>query len=889
VIHDDDRAPVWRRYTRFLRAEPTHDVDEELDFHLQSTIDELTAAGMSREAAHDAARRKFGDVDSIEQTLYTLSRQREKTMQRIEWWQTIKQDVVFGLRQLRKAPGFTAAALATLALGIGANSAIFSVVYSVMLKPLPFANSDRIITIGERTGKSVNAVTFGNYATWRERAHSLAVIGAFWGVSPRTLTGRGDPTPIPTMSTTGSFWNVEFLPPVVGRYYTPDEERASATPVAVLSEALWRVRFSGDTSIVGKQITLSGTDFTVVGVAPQDHTIGTPAEMIWVPMKLPAARWNDHSDHELSVHALVKPGVTIEQARSELSTIERQLAREYPNSGFEDVEVRRYADDMVGAVNRTLLLTLLGAVTLVLLIACANVANLLIARATARRVEIAIRGALGASRRRIIGQLLVESSMLALVGGLLGLLVAWAGVRFLVTSPAAMARLRDSTLNVPVVVFTFGVAAACSLLFGLMPAIRAARTDLQQTLRDGGRETSMSARDRVRGLLVVGELCLVQVLLVGAVLLIRSALLLEAVQPGFVTDNLLITNILLPPCRYGAPGALEAGFVKLDEALAVIPGVKVVGRTSLAPVQNGGQWNCNAMRPGSNGHDDGAVGANMRGANAAYFGAIGEPVVRGRAFNNTDVADGPPVAIITRGLAHDLYGDADAVGQLITSCASANNSGPVWRTVVGVVGDTRARGRSVDPPREMYMPSAQWPLNNSMAYLIRGAVPVSTLLPSIRLAVATVDPELALSRTKTMDAAFADLQARPRFTMWLLILLGGTGLALAIVGVYGVIAYLVVQRKHEFGVRLALGAEGGALQWMVVRQGLALGFAGVVLGTAAAIALARFLSAFLFGITARDPVTYVVVAASLALLAGVASYVPARRATKVDPLEALRA
>ena len=878
MIHDDDRTPAWRRYTRFLRASPSRDVDEELEFHLQSTIDELMAAGMSREAAREAARRKFGDVQRIGETLYTLSLERERTMQRKEWWHTIKQDVAFGLRQLRKAPGFTLAALATLALGIGANSAIFSVVYSVMLKPLPFANSDRLITIGERTGKNVNAVTFGNYATWQEKAHSLAVIGAFWATQPRTMTGRGDPTPIPTMSTTGSFWNVEFLPPLVGRYFTADEERASATPVAVLSDALWRSRFGGDTSIVGKQITLSGTDFTVVGVAPQDHTIGWAAEMIWVPMKIPASRWNDHSDHELSVHALMKPGVTIEQARSELSTIERQLAKQYPNSGFEDVEVRRYAEDMVGTVNRTLLLTLLGAVTLVLLIA----------RGGTRRTEIAIRGALGASRGRIVRQLLVESLMLALAGGLFGLLVAWAGVRFLVTSPAAMARLRDSTLNVPVVLFTFGVAVTCSLLFGLLPAIRVARTDLQQTLRDGGRETSVSVRDRVRGLLVVGELCLVQVLLVGAVLLIRSAALLQAVQPGFATDNLLITNLLLPPSRYGAPGALEAGFVKLDAALAAIPGVSAVGRTSLAPVQSGGNWNCNAMRPGSNGHDEGAVGANMRGANAAYFGAIGEPVLRGRAFNNTDVADGPPVAIITRGLAHDLDGDADPVGQLITSCASASNNGPVWRTVVGVVGDTRARGRAVDPPREMYMPSAQWPQNYSMAFLIRGSVPVSTLLPSLRRAVATVDPELALSRTKTMDAAFADLQALPRFTMWLLILLGATGLALAIVGVYGVIAYLVAQRAHEFGVRLALGAQGGALQWMVVREGIVFALAGVTIGSMAAFGLARFLSALLFGITTHDPMTYGVVAGALAAVAGVASYWPARSATRIDPLKALR-
>lgn len=887
-MRDDDREPAWRRYTRLARRDASRDVDEEVAFHLQSTIDEFVASGMTPAEAREAARTRFGDVERIGETLYTLSRQRERRMDVRDRLNTIKNDVMFGLRQLRKAPGFTAAALATLALGIGANSAIFSVVYAVMLKPLPFANSTRIITIGEQMPGGVNAVTFGNYASMRDNARSLQVIGAFWGGGPRTLTGRGDPTPIATVEATGSMWRVEFMPPVLGRYFTAADEGIGPTPVAVLSEGLWRERFNGDTSIVGKQITLSGLDYTVVAIAPQDKTIGMPADLIWVPMHVPPSRWNDHTDHELEVHALLKPGVSIERARAELSAIERPLAKQYPGAQFTDAVVRPYADDMVGDANRTLLFTLLGAVTLVLLIACANVANLLIARAKSRRPEIAIRGALGASRGRIVGQLLVESLILGLVGGLLGLAVAWAGVRFLVTSPASMARLRDTTLDGPVVLFTFGIAVACALLFGLLPALRVARTDLQQTLRDGGRESSVSARDRVRGLLVVGELGLAQVLLVGAVLLIRSAAILRAVPPGFATDDLLITNILLPPRQYGAPGRLEATFVQIDAAIAAIPGVKAVGRSSLAPVQSGGQWNCNAMRPGSTGLDAGAVGANMRGANNDYFTAIGEPVIRGRAFNNTDAADGPPVAIITRGLAHDLYGDADPVGQLITSCASATNQGPVWRTIVGVVGDTRARGRAEQPPREMYMPSAQWQQNYSMAFLIRGSVPVSTLLPSVRRAVASVDPALALSRTTTMDAAFADLQALPRFTMWLLILLGGTGLALAVVGVYGVIAYLVAQRTHEFGVRLALGAPGGSLQWMVVREGLVFGLAGVAVGTIAAFSLSRFLAALMYGITTHDAITYAAVAAALTLVAGLASFVPARRATRIAPVEALK-
>jgi predicted permease len=888
---DDDRVPAWRRYARFLRRDPQRDVDDELDFHLQSTVEELVAAGMSRDAAHDAAQRKFGDVDRIGQTLYTLSRQRETTMQRTEWWQTLKQDVAFGIRQLRKAPGFTAAALATLALGIGANSAIFSVVYSVMLKPLPFANSSRIITISETTnGTNANAATFGNYASWRDNAHTLEAISAQWLGGSRTLTGRGEPAPLPTLATTAAWWKVQFIPPVIGHYFQESDERIGAPPVAIISYALWQNRFNGDRAVLGKQITLNATDFTIVGVAPVGYSITTPDEMVWLPLRIDPSRFLDHSDHELTVFGLVKSGVTIEQATHELSTIERGLAKQYPHSGFDDVQVHAYADDLVGSDNRTLLFTLLGAVGLVLLIACANVANLLIARGGTRRTEIAIRGALGASRGRIVSQLLVESLLLGVAGGVLGLAVAWAGVRFLVTSPVNMARLGSSTLNTQVVAFTFALAIACAIVFGLFPALHAARLDLQRTLRDGGREGSSSSRQRMRGLLVVGELCLAQVLLIGAALLIRSAALVAAVPAGFSTNNLMIANVGLPPARYKEPGALEAGFLRLDQAIAAVPGVRGVGRTSLAPVVGGQWWNCNVWRPGSNGHDEGSQVANMRSANNGYFPMLGTPLLRGRNFNNTDVANGPPVVIITSQLAHDLYGDKDPVGQLISSCIGGNPTTPLWRAVVGVVGDTRARGRTTEPPHEMYMPSAQWDGNSQMAFLVRGAVPVTRLTPAIRRAISSVDPLLALSGPPTtMDAAFAKLQALPRFTMWLLVLLGATGLALAVVGVYGVIGYFVSQRTREFGVRMALGAPRPSLLWMVVKEGVVLGVLGVAVGTIAAYGMTRFLSSFLFGITAHDPLTYAAVAAGLALVAAAASCLPAIRATRVDPVEAIRA
>ena len=436
MMREDD-TPAWRRYLRFVRSNPAGDVDDELAFHIQSTVDELVAQGMSHAAARKAAQEKFGNVERISATLYTLSQQRERTMDRQELLQTIKQDLIFGLRQLRKSPVFTLVAVLTLALGIGANSAIFSVVYSVLLHPLPYANGDRIVTLDESigAGQGFNAVTLGNFDTWRKEARSFEALGAEWGTGPRTLTGVGDPTPIYTMQRTSGFWKAQFIPPVLGRYFQESDEQLNAPNVVVLSTALWKNRFNGDPSIVGKTITLNAVPWMVVGIAPPDYILVPPAEMIWIPLVLPPERWNDHGDHELGVAGLVRRGVSTEQAVRELSMIDTRLAKEYPNKGFDGtVRGQSPAEQLVGNQRRNLY-TLLGAVALVLLIACGNVANLLLARGTVRRAEIAIRGALGASRRRIVGQLLIESLLLGIGGGILGLVVAMAGVKFLVTQP----------------------------------------------------------------------------------------------------------------------------------------------------------------------------------------------------------------------------------------------------------------------------------------------------------------------------------------------------------------------------------------------------------------------------------------------------------------------
>ncbi|HEV8497790.1 MAG TPA: ABC transporter permease [Gemmatimonadaceae bacterium] len=879
-----DRVPAWRRYLRFWRANPGADVEDELRFHLESMVDELVAAGMSPRAAREMARKKFGDIDGISKTLYSLSEQRERRMNRADWFDSIRQDLVYGLRQLRKSPAFTAVAIITLALGIGANSAIFSVVYSVLLRPLPYANADRVFTFAQQNGSgTMCCLPYGNYYAWRREATAFEALGATTGYPPMTLTGQGDPIPVSTVVASADYWKAMFIPPALGRYYTDVDDREGASKVVVLSHAMWQNRFGADRGIIGRSIMLSGRPFTVVAVAAPEYVLLPPAEKIWIPLAAPAWRLTDFKDHELRVYGLLRPGVTIAAAVRQLTQIDTRLARENPHSGYDGgVAPMSVIDFMVGP-HRARLYMLLGAVALVLLISCGNIASLLLARANVRRAEMAIRGALGATRGRIVTQLLIESLLLGVGGAVLGLAVATAGTRFLVSSPAGIPRLQDASLNGPVLAFTLVLAVASSILFGLVPAIRVARLDLQRTLRDGGRESRGAAREKLRRALVVGELSVAQILLIGAGLLIRSSIALQSVPAGFDTRNLLAIDLFLPSSRYEQKARQEATFQQIEDAIAAIPGVRLVGRTQVAPIHGFG-WDWTAFREGSDGHDDGAVDSDMRSATPDYFNALGLRLLRGRNFTRADVADGPKVAIISRGLAKRLYGDVDPIGRRI---GNGNAKDPQWREIVGVVDDMRASGLANDIPRELYMPSTQW-TNGVQTFVVRGAVPVLSLVPSIRRAVLSVDPTLALSNVSTIEQSIDDSQAMSRFTTWLLVLLGATGLVLAAVGVYGVVAYVVAQRTHELGVRMALGASGGTVQWMVVRQGVVLVAVGVAVGVLASLVAARALRTMVFGITAHDPTTFVAVAALLALVAVFASYVPARRATRIDPLVALR-
>ena len=877
-----ERVPAWRRYLRFWRANPDADVADELRFHLDSAVAEFVAGGMTLDAARAEAVRRFGDIDAITTTLHSLSHERERTMEWQDRLRVVRDDLRFASRQLRKNVGFTVVAVLTLALGIGANSAIFSIVYSVLLRPLPYAHADRLLTLRERNGANDTdgmVVTYGNFHEWSQRVHAFEALGAY-AYGSLTLTGAGDPRVIDVLHASAGYWRALFIPPVLGRFFGPSDDSPSAPHVVVLSHKLWQSAFNGDSTIVGRSITLSGEPYTVLGVASPDYS--TPTVSAYVPLALTSAQIQEHADHELAVVGLVRAGVPRATALAELTRVETQLAHQYPNSYFDGgIIARPLLDSIVGPV-RTLLFILLSAVALVLLIACVNIANLLLARAGVRQKEMAVRTALGAGRGRIIAQLLTESLLLAGAGAGLGLLVAAALLRFLIVrSPLGIPRIDDATINGPVLAFTTLLAVACGVGFGLLPALRASKLDLQRTLREGGRSDTAVARGYLRATLVVCQVSMAMVLLVGAGLLVRSAVLMQRVDPGFDPHNLLVAGVELPAARYPTDSANARQLDEILGSVRAVPGVASASLVSRIPIASWGS-DCNFRTEGTPPHGA-SFNANARVATPGYFETLRIPLLRGRAFTSADIGGGVRVAVINQRLEKKLFGGGEGIGRRI-SCGEAAS----WLTVVGISGDLHARGLGEEVRDEVYVPLSQSP-RGDMAVVVRGAVPVTTLAPAIRRAVAALDPLLPLSGMRTMDEIIGRTLAAPRFISQLLSLLGALGLTLAVIGIYGVIAYVVAQRTNEIGIRIALGADTSRVLAMVVRQGVALAVLGIAIGSLASYFLATTLTSMLYGISPRDPLTFAAVALLLGAVAALASLIPARRAAKVDPLEALRA
>jgi len=823
-------------------------------------------------------------------------------------WQDLRQ----GVRILAKSPGFTMVAVLTLALGIGANTAIFSVVNAVLLRPLAYKDSASLVNIwGKLVKDGIPQLPFSEPEYWdlRDRNESFSQIAAY-SLGGSANLSRADARPIQVSegSATADLFPLLGIRPVRGRSFGADEDQPGHSHFALLSFALWQSQFGGDQNIVSKPIQLDGETYTIVGVLPKQFSLGGH-EDLWIPLGLDRTKPADRGSHYLHVVARLNPGMDPAQASSALMRFADDLSHAYPNYYAEggaqnfSVYLVPVKEQLVSGL-RPALLVLLGAVAFVLLIACANVANLLLARATAREKELAIRAALGAGRARLVKQLLTESVILALAGGLLGLGLAYWGVDALrAIVPANTPRMDEVRLDPLVLVFTFGVSLLTGVFFGLAPSWHIARTDLRESLNEAGRGTSPAGGSRhLRAGLVVSELALAVLLLAGAGLLIRSFSRLLDVSPGFQTQHLLTMQLSLPQKAYPDGAPVQKFFTQLMTSLKTVPGVQSVGSVSQMPLAA-------SYSSGSVFFEDTSIvdlpkyppfgnlpymEIDQRAATPGYFQAMQIPLVRGRLFSEADDASSQLVAVVDTNFAHRFWPNVDAIGRrvAIDAMPNVNPQAPRWRTIVGVVRHVKHYSLDVEGREQIYTPHAQPQFGTyaprDMTLAVRTSLDPSSVTSAIREQVFALDKGLALYKIATMDELVSNSVAQPRLNLSLLVAFAALALVLATVGVYGVMAYAVTQRTQEFGIRMALGASSADVLKQVFLEGGRLAALGLALGLVAALALTRLMSSLLFDVKPSDPVALGVAAAVLAFVALAACYIPARRATRVDPLVALR-
>ncbi|MCA1591406.1 MAG: ABC transporter permease [Acidobacteria bacterium] len=802
---------------------------------------------------------------------------------------TFLQDLRYALRVLAKNPGFTAIAVVALALGIGANTAIFSVINTVLLRPLPFDSPERLVKVwgtNQKRGVSKYPVSYPNFTDWRDQNGVFEHVAAYSDAGA-ILTGHDAPEQLNGIVASADFFEVLGAKPAIGRGFTTQDEQGD-THVIVLSDGVWRSRFAADPGIVGQQVMLDGQATTVIGIMPAAFSFppDTATAPVFWSLLNPKEEGNaERGANYLLVIGRLKPGIAREQAQAEMSTVAGRLEQQYPekNTG-RGINLVPLHEDIVGDL-RPALLILFGAVGFVLLIACANVANLLLARASSRTREIAVRTALGASRWRIVRQLMTESALLALVGGTLGLLLALWGVDLLLAAvPADIPRLSESGLDARVFGFTTAISLLTGLVFGLAPALQASKTELTEALKEGGRgSTEGLKRNRVRSLLVVSEVALSLVLLVGAGLLVKSFIYLHDVNPGFKPDHVLTADVGLPTAKYEKEQQQAAFYQQAVGRIAALPGVEAAGAVMPLPLNGNGMQNIltiegrPALAPGEK------LTTNSRVITPGYLRAMGIPLIRGRAFTERDDKDAPKVFLVNESLARKYFPGEEAVGKEIEVTVAPGMKGEI----VGVVGDVKHRNLEAEPGPETYVSYLQAPMPY-MTLVARTSVDPASLTGSLRGAVQQVDKDQPLYGVKTMEQWVADSVARRRFNTVLLGIFSAVALLLAAVGIYGVMSYSVTQRTHEIGLRMALGAQRGDVLGMVVGQGMTLIMIGVALGLAASFALTRVMRGLLYGVSATDPLTFGGVALVLILVALLACFIPARRATKVDPMVALR-
>jgi putative ABC transport system permease protein len=868
------------------------EVDAELAFHVDMTMQMLAAQGMTAEAARAEAVRRFGDMAVVSAECRRFGRERDRSRSRAEYLTELRQDLGFAIRQLARARGFAATAAGTLALGIGATVAVFSALYAVALQPLPFTDADRVVQIvAQRGGRTEDIFSSGEFAAIRERTDAFSHVAAVTG-GGFTLTGMGAPELIGGTLVTADYFRVLGVGPLLGRGFLPTDDVPGAPHVVLMSHRLWTSRFSSDTSLVGRTIRLDDEPHTVIGVLPAAFDATGTDDELWAPRQLTTAQLTSNSGRWLRVVARLAPGASMDRAASAAGTAMQSLAARTPGvSQNVGAIVRRYIDGVAGAP-RERLLVLFGAVVLVLLIACVNVANLLLARSTVRARELAIRAALGAGRGRLVRQLLVESLVLSLGAAAAGVIIAFGLVKALVIlGPADTPRLDQARVNGVALAFTLGLALASSLVVGLVPALRSAPRSLQSTLREGGRGTAGGQRDRLRAVLVAAEVALAMTLLIGAGLLIRSAWLLQRVDPGFRAERVVTARVLLPAARYRDAAHIARTYIRIREAALQVPGVQQAALVSVVPL-TGGILGTRIASEGTQPAPDDRLPVDIRYASPDYFAAMGMPLRDGRDFVREDDATAAPVAVISGSLAQTLWPGERAVGKRVDAM-QVEQGKPNWITVVGVVADVHNAALNEPAKPTLYMPFTQtsdgmWRATGRSLVLVARTTPVpESIVRALQQAVMTVDPLLPLVDVNTMQNLVSDSMATTRFNTLLLSTLGALALVLASVGVYGVVAYYVSQRTREIGVHMALGATPGDIWLLVLTRGLRPIVWGVIVGVALSLATARVLRGQLYGVSAQDPATLAAVAVTLLGVALIATFVPALRAIRVTPARAL--
>ena len=850
------------------------DLDQDIrDFIERETKDNIER-GMPPEEARYAALRKFGNVTRIKEDT--------REVWTFVWLEQLLQDVRYGLRQLRRNPGFTVVAALTLALGIGANTAIFSIINAVLLTPLPFPHPDRVVQIWERNphiGLEQGVVSPSNFLDWQSQSHDFEAMAAYQH-EHFSLTGGPLPVGLSGRRVSADFFRVLGMRPILGRDFLPKEDQPGAGHVAIVSYATWQNHLQGDPAIVGKSITLDGESYTVIGVMPPDLPVSDLGSDVWITPGF-ELKGENRGSHYLFAVGRLKAGVTLAAARSEMDTIANRLAQQYPDSNSDSgILLVPLLDEIVGNT-RLALLVLWGAVGLVLLIACANVANLLLSRGIARRREFSVRAALGAGRMRLMTQLVTESLLLASAGGALGIAIARWGIGAIVRS-AAIPRAHGITLDSRVLAFTAALSLLTGIVFGLAPAFASSSLDLNSALKEtGGVMEASAARSRLRSGLVVVEMALSVVLLAGAGLLIKSLWLLGRVSPGFNPKGVLAARLSLPELKY--PKGIERAvvFQRVIERLEAIPGVENVGGVNDLPFsgsETSSSFDIEGM-PLRSAEENRQ--ADRRDISPDYFKALGIPLLKGREFTDQDNADSTNVIILNEDLARKYWPASDPLGQRI----KLNDK--YWE-IVGIVGDVKLLDLAARDKPELYRPCAQSGSPPWMFFAIRSRFGPESLIASVRNAVRDVVPDEPLYDVGTMEERVDASTAPRRLNAVLLGVFAALALLLSAVGTYGVIAYSVAQRTRELGIRMALGADRSDVLSMVTREGLALAGAGVALGVVAALGLTQFLASMLFSVRPADPLTFVSVSVLLVAIALVSSYIPARRATKVDPMVALR-